>query len=800
MMIDGWLNITSKDGLNFDLLKSRLEVPNPEYLSRQRMGLSVAGIARLDPLYQEVGNTLKIPRALVRRYGRGRAVEDNTIEGTSVDFNSKIVLGPNEHRMEDQTRFVEELTSAVLKRGGAIGQAAPGYGKAQSIESTLWTKDGPIKMGDVEVGTEIYGQNGKLTTVTGVFPQGVKDIYRITFTDGSTVDSDIDHLWTVQSSNDRRKNPNRWHTLELRHILEKGLYEENGKRVGWYIPMAEPVQFEKKEYEVDPYVVGCLIADGGFTTDSVIFSNSELDVKNKFEARLPDGCSLKTRVSGRGWCVAGFKPYARKLGLAGKYTYEKHIPVEYLYGSVEDRMQLLHGLFDCDGSVSNGGKTLEYTTTSKQLAEDVRTLVESLGGTARTVTRTTRYNYKGEALEGRLSYRITIVMPRGEVPFSSNKHRKRYTRDGTYNARRGIKSVELVGRGEMQCISVAAEDSLYLTDHFIVTHNTICGLETIARIGKTTAVIVHKSFLMNQWIERIVDCYDIPESEIGFVQQDRCEYEGKKIVLIMAQSLLAREYPRDLFTYFGTVVVDEVHRFGAVEFRKVITMFPARYRIGLTATPNRADGLEEVFFSHIGEIAVVGAKRRLVATVQTVRSTLHPTQAHFRQMKDFRGQFNLTKVVSYLVEHEGRNRMIVGLLIRALQSGRKVMVLSGRRGHLKDLERLVKVEMMKQKERFTIGYYVGGMEERDLTISATRDLLLATYQMASEGLDIPELDTLFLVTPRGDVEQAVGRILREAENKKEPMVIDIVDPQIPICVGLYRKRMSQYKETGSKII
>ena len=107
--------------------------------------------------------------------------------------------------------------------------------------------------------------------------------------------------------------------------------------------------------------------------------------------------------------------------------------------------------------------------------------------------------------------------------------------------------------------------------------------------------------------------------------------------------------------------------------------------------------------------------------------------------------------------------------------------------------------MMKQKERFTI-CTCRWHGERDLTISATRDLLLATYQMASEGLDIPELDTLFLVTPRGDVEQAVGRILREAENKKEPMVIDIVDPQIPICVGLYRKRMSQYKETGSKII
>ena len=108
----------------------------------------------------------------------------------------------------------------------------------------------------------------------------------------------------------------------------------------------------------------------------------------------------------------------------------------------------------------------------------------------------------------------------------------------------------------------------------------------------------------------------------------------------------------------------------------------------------------------------------------------------------------------------------------------------------------MKRAMLRENLRYTIGYYIGGMSEIDRKISATRDLILATYQMSSEGLDIPELDTLFMVTPRGDIEQAVGRILRENPDKKEPMVLDFVDYTIPICYGLARKRINQYKKLG----
>jgi len=325
---------------------------------------------------------------------------------------------------------------------------------------------------------------------------------------------------------------------------------------------------------------------------------------------------------------------------------------------------------------------------------------------------------------------------------------------------------------------------------------TVCALEVVARLGRTTAVLVHKEFLMNQWAERVMECYDIDESEIGFVQQDVCDYEGKKIVMIMVQSLLAREYPEELFKYFGMIVVDEVHRFGAVEFRKAITMFPGRYRLGVTATPRRADGLERVFFWHIGDIAAVGAKRSLKPRIEMVRTNVKPSDLEFRRMKDFRGELTMNKVLDWLVTSEERNRLIVQLLLKAARSGRKVLLLSGRREHLNVLRHMTKSEMAKSGKQFSTGLYVGGMTDEQRSVSAEKQIIFGTYNMAAEGLDIPELDTLFLATPKGDVEQSVGRILRTADEKKEPVVVDFVDYSIGLCIGLSKKRLKQYQELG----
>lgn len=326
---------------------------------------------------------------------------------------------------------------------------------------------------------------------------------------------------------------------------------------------------------------------------------------------------------------------------------------------------------------------------------------------------------------------------------------------------------------------------------------TICALGIAAALGRTTAVLVHKSFLMNQWIERIQDAYDIDPNDIGQVQQDVCDFRGKKIVLIMVQSLLSsRVYPADLFTYFGTVMTDEVHRFGAVEFRRAITMFPAMYRVGFTATPKRPDGLETVFFMHLGDIAFVGTKSKLAAKVKYVNSEMVITPKAERAMLNYRKEFDLVKVTSHLVQCETRNRQIIKLAIDAMKHGRKILLLSGRREHLKELSDILDTEMQRKTLRFTHGYYVGGMTEQELHVSATRQMLFATFQMAQEGLDIPDLDTLFLVTPKGDIVQAVGRILRAHPDKRPPIVLDIVDNQIGMCANLAKKRAKQYREMG----
>jgi superfamily II DNA or RNA helicase len=322
---------------------------------------------------------------------------------------------------------------------------------------------------------------------------------------------------------------------------------------------------------------------------------------------------------------------------------------------------------------------------------------------------------------------------------------------------------------------------------------TVCTLQVIAELKRPALIVVHKGFLMNQWKERILEYYDIPEDEVGIVQQGTCQYKGKKIVVAMAQSLLSRTYPPDFYTYFGTLAVDEVHRFAAPTFRQTIVMFPARYRIGVTATPNRTDGLQKVFESHIGKIQAIGEKRKIKPEIVQIPADFKvPSEKPF---KDYNGRVNLTKVVSAIVESDTYNRQIARMAVKAADAGRKLIIFSDRIKHLEKLEEVINAELGKQGKRFTVGYYIGGMKEEALAISATRNILLASFAMAQEGLDIPELDTCFLCTPKADIEQTVGRITREHDDKKNPMVIDFVH-SVSICMGMAKKRLKQYKKLG----
>ena len=316
---------------------------------------------------------------------------------------------------------------------------------------------------------------------------------------------------------------------------------------------------------------------------------------------------------------------------------------------------------------------------------------------------------------------------------------------------------------------------------------TVVALAIAAELGVPTLVVVHKEFLMDQWMERI-EKY-LPAAKIGRVQQDGCDFEGKTVVMGMVHSLGGDQpYPEALWEWPGLVIVDECHRIGARTWAPVPPRFRAKYRLGFTATPRRKDGADDVFWQHIGPIIFAGKEERLKPVVKRVWS-------RFKLVKTDRFNPNLAPralILRFLCASVHRNDLIVDQLISALVAGRKILVLSERLNHLQRMEAQLRKLWPTVVGEVSIGQYVGGRTKVQLERSAKAKVIFATSQYASEGLDIPALDTLFLTTPMSDVEQAVGRIQRPYHGKKDPIVVDFRDDAIPMFEAMGRKRDKFY--------
>lgn len=312
---------------------------------------------------------------------------------------------------------------------------------------------------------------------------------------------------------------------------------------------------------------------------------------------------------------------------------------------------------------------------------------------------------------------------------------------------------------------------------------TVAALALAAKLRVPTLVVVHKEFLMDQWIERVEKF--LPAARIGRVQQDVCDFEGKTIVMGMVHSLGSNtRYPDALWEWPGLVVVDEVHRIGARTWAPVPPRFRAKYRVGFTATPRRKDGADDAFWQHIGPIIFSGKERRLTPLVKRVwtKFALVKTDRFNPQLA------SRSLILRFLCASRHRNDLIVDQLLAALIAGRKILVLSERLNHLDRLENQLRKLWPSQAGEVSIGQYVGGRTRTQLERAAKAKVIFATKQYAAEGLDIPALDTLFLTTPMSDVEQAVGRIQRPFEGKKDPIVVDFRDDRIPMFESQGRTR------------
>ena len=321
---------------------------------------------------------------------------------------------------------------------------------------------------------------------------------------------------------------------------------------------------------------------------------------------------------------------------------------------------------------------------------------------------------------------------------------------------------------------------------------TVMALKIISMLKVKTLVIVHKGFLLNQWVERIQQF--LPNARIGKIQGPQFDIEDKDIVIGMLQSLSMKDYPQEMFKSFGFVCVDECHHISAEVFVRSLFTVVTPFILGLSATMQRKDGLTKVFKQFIGDM-VHSEKNDTTALVE-VRGIEYITEDDdFMNVKlDYRGNPLYSSMISKLCSYNRRTEFILKVLddVMIENPAQQVIMLS----HNKNLLTYI-YKAIEHRGKLSVGYYVGGMKEKDLKISETKTIILATYSMAAEALDIKTLTTLFLLSPKTDVQQAVGRILRVKHSK--PLVVDFVDMH-DIFQSQWRKRKQFYTKQNYKII
>ena len=321
---------------------------------------------------------------------------------------------------------------------------------------------------------------------------------------------------------------------------------------------------------------------------------------------------------------------------------------------------------------------------------------------------------------------------------------------------------------------------------------TCLALNIISRLKKKTFIIVHKEFLMNQWIERIKEF--LPKARIGKIQGQIIDIDNKDIVIGMLQSLSMKEYPTSTFESFGLTIIDEVHHISSEVFSNSLFKLVTKYMLGLSATMNRKDGTTKVFKMFLGDVVFKG-KRDEAREVVVHAIKYQVDDDEFNEVKtDFRGNPAYSTMISKLCEYNRRTEFILKIVsdMLSVNPNQQIMILAQYKNILKYLH-----DAIAHRNIATVGYYIGGMKEQALKATEGKKIVIATYAMAAEALDIKTLTTLIMATPKTDIEQSVGRILREKHSS--PIVVDIVDSH-DLFQNQWRKRKTFYKKENYKII
>lgn len=768
-------------------------------------------------LYRDSGDSILVPRQFGLEFCRRNdiPVEDRTSFGHTVDFPR--TLEPRDY----QVNTLLDLEEQTQEYFDFMFRARTGWGKCNIAGTPILMFDGTIKkVENIVVGDLLMGPDSTPRRVLSL-AGGWEEMFAVTPNKGDTHVFNRSHILSLKAT----CNYGRWSKGEIVNVEIDEYLSWSAKQKHIFKLWRTGVDFSHKHQDFAPYFVGLYLGDGNKSGGvALTIGNTRPEVKEYLRLWGSQNNVAVAEYAEKGNCTrikfnCGKGPMQDFFMLDLLYEGQRNIPHEYLTGSRDQRLQLLAGILDTDGYLYSS--VFDLVCKDKHFADQIAYLCRSLGLAAYVSV----CQKKAQGWESsRTYYRLKISGDTSMVPCRTPRRQA--------PLRKQVKDVLVTGfsiesRGIGQYYGFTLDgDRLYLLGDFTVTHNTAGALILASRLRRTTLIVVDQENLKDQWIEALVKHFGFKPSEIGSIQGTRCDYEGKAVCIAMLQTLSQKEYPPEVYDYFGFMIVDEVHTAGAPTFSVVLMDFSATTRIGVSATIKRPDGLQRALDYNLGRVRVYVHDQHAESSVYVIDS--HTVYSFYANISPKVGRF-----VTEVSEDAGRNLLAAEAVVSLYDTGRDVLVLGDR---IEQLQHLLDLCSYLGLPRGELGLYTGYMpvyrfakdpsparrpsgwergteytpislqliskripKPRLKQVKETARVIFATYGMFSKGVDEPRLSAGVDVTPRARSEQVQGRILRVLKGKLEPIWATIRDRSSYRALYSMTGRIKDYQTNNARV-
>lgn len=695
-----------------------------------------------------------------------------------------------------------DLTNALIKHKRGVICAPTAAGKAQPLDSLVATPDGFVRMGDIKVGDFVLTPKGKKTKVLGVFPQGLKKVYRVEFSNGDGVECCGEHLWKVNATYDQWKGK----ILSTNEIRKRVKCPNGANR--YNIETPKNLNFRKRKVDLDPYLMGLLLGDGSFRSPGAVrISSSDKEIVEYVSSSLSEGYNLFAcdgcdyRIScgrrGKGTPKNPYVEAVKKMKLYGLHSWNKFIPKEYMINDFKTRLAVLQGLMDTDGYISKKGN-ISFVTTSNRLANDVAWIIKSLGGIPYVSQTIKTYTYKSVKNKGRPAFIINFSLPEGICPFRLSRKKDRMKTNRKQLKNRTICGVKYVGNKECQCILVEDKDHLYITDNFLVTHNTNIMISILKALPANcpTLVLANKKSLVEQNYEEIM--------KWGFQNVGRLYGKYANPNVITCSTVQSLHKMESLLDKIKVLVVDEIHENMSKQPKKYFNKLKScSVRAAVSATPFKFGGKDTCQKWLVKGYFGPALKSKSAGGILTTkhlqdRGTLAKSICTFYPVREpeLKYEIYIDAVTRGIAENWHFHEMVTKL---AKKLEGRTLILVDRIAHGDSLSSLIPNSL-----------WVQGKDDLDtrkfvidkLKNSKEKIVAIATQQIFNAGINVMVHNVINAAGGQADhhIIQRVGRGLRTADDKEILNYFDFVFFNNEYLLEHSKKRIKILKKENHDIL